>query len=241
MKSHDELGDIIVDSGTKFVFPRWVNYLLPLVILAAIGGATYVPLLAYLAGSPYTTAVGYEPVQPVPFSHKLHAGELGMDCRYCHSTVEKAAFAAVPPTQTCMNCHATIKTDSAKLALIRESHATGLAVPWKKVHDLPDYAYFNHSIHVNKGVGCVTCHGRVDKMEVVKQVQPLSMAWCLECHREPEKFLRPREEVTNMAWAVPMAENQTVDQAQVSLGKELKEKYNVHDKTYMTGCYTCHR
>ena len=176
------------------------------------------------------------PLQPVPFSHALHAGELGMDCLYCHTTVDKAAFAAIPPTQTCMNCHTAIKPDSPRLAAVRESYATGQPIPWKKVHDLPDYAYFDHAIHVNKGVGCVSCHGRVDKMEVVYQSKPLTMAWCLECHRAPEQHLRPREEVTNMAW-MP----QVIGKTQYELGSELKQKYNVHDAAYMTSCYTCHR
>ena len=228
---------VIASPSTKFVFPRWANYLLPVLLLAVIGGATYVPVVVMYGASPITTDVGYAPQQPVPFSHALHAGQLGMDCRYCHSTVEKAAFAAVPPTQTCMNCHVNIKGDSPNLAPVRESYATGKPVEWKKVHDLPDYAYFNHSIHVNKGIGCVTCHGRVDKMEVVFQDQPLSMGWCIECHRNPEKHLRPREEVTNMTWDALLATGKT----QEVLGLELKKKYNVHDVAYMTSCYTCHR
>lgn len=218
------------------MFPRWANYLLPALILLGIGGATYVPVLVTYGFSPTTWAVGYMPTQPVPFSHALHAGELGMDCLYCHTTVDKAAFAAIPPTQTCMNCHTAIKPDSPKLAVVRESYATGQPIPWKKVHDLPDYAYFNHAIHVNKGVGCVSCHGRVDKMEVVYQSKPLTMAWCLECHRAPEQHLRPREEVTNLAWVPEM-----IGKTQYELGTELKQKYNVHDAAYMTSCYTCHR
>jgi hypothetical protein len=219
------------------VFPRWANYLLPLLLLAAAGGATYVPLVVFLGGSPQTLAVGYKPTQPVPFSHALHAGQLGMDCRYCHRTVEKAAFAAVPPSQTCMNCHTNIKSDSPRLTPIRESYSSGNPVQWKKIHDLPDYAYFNHSAHINKGVGCVTCHGRIDKMEVVEQVKPLSMAWCIECHRNPENNLRPREEVTNMTWDALIDTGKT----QSELGSELKKQYNVHDMAYMTSCYTCHR
>ncbi len=218
------------------MFPRWANYLLPALLIFAVGGATYVPVLVTYGFSPTTWAVGYMPAQPVPFSHALHAGELGMDCLYCHTTVDKAAFAAVPPTQTCMNCHTAIKPDSPKLAAVRESYATGQPIAWKKVHDLPDYAYFNHAIHVNKGVGCVSCHGRVDKMEVVYQSKPLTMAWCLECHRAPEQHLRPREEVTNMAWAP-----EVINKTQYELGTELKQKYNVHDAAYMTSCYTCHR
>ena len=153
--------------------------------LAAAGGITY-----YF--SPKFTDVGYQPEQPVEFSHKLHAGDLGLDCRYCHNTVEEAAHAAVPPTATCMNCHKYVKADSEKLALVRESYAEDKPIPWVRVHMLPDYAYFNHSIHVAAGVGCASCHGRIDQMEVVQQVEPLSMSWCLDCHRNPEPNLRPK-------------------------------------------------
>lgn len=204
---------------------------------------TYVPLLLGLTFSPRTTDIGYAPVQPVEFSHAVHAGQLGMDCRYCHTTVEEASFAAVPPTQTCATCHSNepnipgIWRNKQKLAVVHESLATGNPIDWVKVHDLPDYSYFNHAAHINKGVGCVTCHGRVDKMEIVAQVHTLSMAWCLECHREPEKYLRPLDQVTNMTWDPEQALGRT----QLDLGRELKEVYNIKDAHYMTSCYTCHR
>ena len=150
--------------------------------------------------SPKFTDVGYAPVQPLPFSHKLHAGELGMDCRYCHNTVEVAAKAAIPPAETCANCHKFVKSDSPKLALVRDSYQTNEPIPWVRVHMLPDYAFFDHSVHVGAGVGCTSCHGRVDQMEVVTQQEPLSMDWCLECHTDPEKHLRPRSQVTQMDW-----------------------------------------
>jgi hypothetical protein len=153
-----------------------------------------------------------------------------MDCRYCHSTVETAAKAAVPPTQTCMNCHAKVRTTSDTLIPVRESHATGMPIEWIRVHDLPDYVYFNHSAHVTRGVGCVECHDRVDKMEVVYQAEPLSMGWCLDCHRDPEPRLRPVEEVTNMAWA-PAEDRRTV-------GARLREQYNINPSE---DCSTCHR
>jgi hypothetical protein len=182
------------------IFPRWTNRA-PLVI--GLGG----PLLtsAIVLGiwywlSPKYTDVGYQPGQQVPFSHKLHAGDLGMDCRYCHNTVERAAYAAIPPTQTCMNCHHLILKSSPKLAPIRASFASGKPMEWIKVHMLPDYAYFDHSIHLAAGVGCRSCHGRVDQMKVVHQTRPMSMAWCLECHREPWPHLRPPDQVTNMKW-----------------------------------------
>lgn len=155
--------------------------------------------------SPKFTDVGYAPEQPVAFSHQLHAGEMGMDCRYCHTTVEVAAHAAVPPTQTCMNCHVAVQPESPALAPVRAAYATGDAIEWVKVHMLPDYAYFNHSVHVAAGVGCVSCHGRIDQMPIVAQQEPLSMGWCLDCHREPDANLRPVEEVTNMAYDVMAA------------------------------------
>ena len=147
--------------------------------------------------------MGYRPVQPVPYSHKLHVGELGLDCRYCHASVEISAVANVPPTQTCMNCHQLVKRDSEKLAPIRDSAASGRPMRWIRVHKLPDYAYFTHNAHVAAGIGCVTCHGRIDEMETVTQMTPLSMSWCLDCHRNPGPNRRPVSEVTNMKWTPP--------------------------------------
>jgi hypothetical protein len=221
-------------SSGKYIFPRSANYLLPVLVVLIGGGMVYMPTLIALNNSPKTTDVGYQPTQPVPFSHAVHAGQLGIDCRYCHSTVEKAPFAALPPTQVCMNCHAGIRPDSPRLQAVRDSWSKGMPISWVKVHDLPDYAFFNHSAHVNKGVGCVECHGRVDRMEVVRQVQPLSMSWCLDCHREPEKFLRPRSEVTNMMWQPPGGDATTS-------GAQLKKEYGIRDSQYMTSCSTCHR
>lgn len=212
------------------------NYFLPVLVILGIGAVTYVPVLLGMAFDPKTTTVGYQPVQPVPFSHALHAGDLGLDCRYCHNTVETSAFAAIPPTATCMNCHTGIHPESARLAPVRDSFTTGKPVDWKKIHDLPDFVTFNHSIHVNKGVGCATCHGRIDKMEVVAQAKTLSMSWCLECHREPEKFLRPRDQVTNMAFD-PVRDT---GKSQLELGRELKQLYEVKTIAYMTSCSTCH-
>jgi hypothetical protein len=173
--------------------PTAVAIAAPIVGLGAV-------LALYYWFAPAFTDIGYQPDQPVPFSHRLHAGELGMDCRYCHNTVERAALAAIPPAATCMNCHTTVKPKSAKLALVRESFETGKPIEWVRVHMLPDYAYFDHSVHVATGVGCVECHGRIDQMEKVTQIKPLGMSWCLECHKHPEKRLRPVSEVTNMAW-----------------------------------------
>ncbi len=186
----------------RFRFPTWVDVLpkraalfglLPL--LVALGGG-----LAWY-GSPKNTEVGYTPVQPVAFSHKLHAGDLGMDCRYCHSTVERSSFAAVPPTQTCMNCHAHVGVESEKLLPVRESWATGEPIEWVRVHELPDFVYFDHSAHLAAGVGCSSCHGRVDQMARVGVQTPLSMSWCLDCHRDPAPALRGEGvSVTQMDW-----------------------------------------
>jgi hypothetical protein len=168
-------------------------------------------------GSPRYTDVGYAPKQPVPYSHKLHVGQLGLDCRYCHASVEVSPVSNIPPTQVCMNCHHVVKKDSEWLAPIRESLATGRPMRWIRVHDLPEYAFFNHASHVRAGVGCVSCHGRIDTMEVVTQVEPLSMGWCLDCHRNPTPHLRPVEEVTNMEWFPPSDQAELAMQAMTDL------------------------
>jgi len=190
----------------------------------------YLVLLAWYGGSPKTLSAGYQPVQPIEYSHAMHVGQLGMDCRYCHNTVERAARAAVPPTQTCMNCHATIRTTSNKLVLFREDYANGMPIPWQRVHNLPDYAYFNHSAHVTRGVGCYSCHGRIDTMDRVWQVQPLSMGWCLECHRNPMPNLRPVVAVTQMNWVPPNGD-------QAAVGKMVREQLQINPPTDCTGCH----
>jgi hypothetical protein len=178
---------------------------------------------------PRQTEVGYAPVQPVPYSHKLHAGDLGMDCRYCHTTVETAAMAAIPPTQTCMNCHERVKSQSPALAPIRESYASGKPVPWVRVHRLPDFVFFNHSAHVSVGVSCVSCHGRIDQMIEVKAVEPLNMAWCLDCHRNPAARIRPPELVTKLDWKP--------DRDPQKLGRELVAARQISPPTHCSGCH----
>jgi len=220
------------DPNTVFVFPPWVDELKPLIAAAGVGLPIFLVALVWYGGSPATTDVGYAPQQPVPYSHALHAGELGIDCRYCHNTVEIAAHAAVPPTQTCMNCHTNIRGTSAKLLPVRESSASGMPIPWVRVHDLPDYVYFNHSAHVRRGVGCVECHGRIDGMEVVYQAKKLSMGWCLDCHRNPDAHLRPPEAVTQMDWEPPAG----VDRA--AYGKTIRERLKLAPSE---DCSTCHR
>ncbi len=183
------------------IFPKSLN-LLPLVAAlgVAVGGgiATFVVVYYF---SPRFLYVGYEPEQPVPYSHRLHAGQLGIDCRYCHANVERSFEAMVPPTQTCMGCHTLVRPESARLAPVRESWASGDPVPWVRVHNVPDHVFFDHSVHVAAGVGCVSCHGRVDRMEVVSIAEPLSMGWCLDCHRDPEEYLRPVDRITDMTWS----------------------------------------
>ncbi|MEZ5979586.1 MAG: cytochrome c3 family protein [Planctomycetota bacterium] len=212
-----------------FHFPSWTLTLRDLSGLVAVGALLYVIVFVWFGFSPKTTDVGYQPHQPVAYSHKLHAGDLGIDCRYCHTTVEHAGHAAVPPTATCMNCHSMIHTESPKLQLVRESASTGEPIPWVRVHDLPDYVYFNHSAHLAAGVGCASCHGRVDQMEEVHQDKPLSMGWCLECHRNPEPNIRPVSEITNMAYDPTAHEG---------LGAELLAERGIAPKQ---NCSTCHR
>jgi len=168
--------------------------------------------------------------QPVQFYHMHHVGGMGIDCRYCHTSVEKSATAGIPPTKTCMNCHSQIFNQSPTLEPVRASWRTNTSIPWVKVHDLPDFVYFNHSAHVNKGVGCTTCHGPVDRMPYVYQEKSLLMEWCLDCHRQPEKYLRPKSEVFSTSWRAPSN--------QLELGRKLAAEYDV--KTQVT-CSTCHR
>ena len=188
------------------IFPRSLN---KLPLIAGAGAALSLPGVVFLVWyyfSPWYTQVGYEPTQPVHYSHRLHAGQLGIDCRYCHANVERSAVAMVPPTQTCMNCHSVIKKDSNALKPIRDSWDTGKAMEWVRVHKVADYVYFDHSVHLSAGVGCTECHGRIDQMEVVRQQKPLSMGWCLECHRDVKQnqgasqYLRPVSQITNMEW-----------------------------------------
>jgi hypothetical protein len=215
-------------------FHRSTNVLAKVSIFGAIFfiGA----LLWVIAGfnrSSYNTQAFFPREQPVQFSHKHHVGDEGMDCRYCHTSVETAAFAGIPPTKTCMNCHSQIFANSPYLEPVRESWRTGNPIPWTRVHDLPDFAYFNHSIHVKKGVGCSTCHGRVDQMPLTYQTASLQMEWCLECHREPERFIRPRDQVFNMEWQPPAD--------QLERGRRLLGEYRVREPGVLTSCNTCHR
>ncbi|MEZ6138195.1 MAG: cytochrome c3 family protein [Pirellulaceae bacterium] len=229
----------------RFLFPRWINKFLPLLGILLLAGGGYAGTLFLGATDPQTLNPGYMPTQPVPFSHKIHAGELKMDCRYCHTTVEKAAHAAIPPTATCINCHSgigadggapalsAVHADSPKLRAVRESWETGASIPWVRVHDLPDFVFFNHSAHVNRGVSCVSCHGRIDTMDKVYQAKELSMAWCIECHRNPAPNLRPVEFITKLDWEPAEGEG-----TREEIGQRLIEENNIHPKT---NCAVCHR
>ena len=185
------------------MFPRKADVLPHLTLMGSLAGGVFAILFIWYYFSPEYTDVGYAPEQPVEYSHRLHAGQLGISCQYCHTNVKDAAHSNVPATQTCMNCHSQVRTDSPKLLPVRESWATGESIEWIKVHKLPDYAQFSHAVHTNNGVGCESCHGRIDQMEVVFQSEPLSMGWCLECHRNPEQFLRPNSEIATMGFDYP--------------------------------------
>ena len=215
------------------LFPKSANYLAPASIAALVlvaGGAVGSLLALDYAG--FNQRRGETVEQTVPFSHEHHVAGLGIDCRYCHTSVEKSATAGIPPTSTCYNCHKIIWNEAPMLEPVRASYRTGQPLEWNKVHDLPDFAYFNHSIHVAKGMGCATCHGPVQQMRLMRSAQPLQMRWCLECHRNPEKFIRPKEEVFNMTWKA---------KDQETLGRELVEKYKVRPPAQITSCGTCHR
>ncbi len=213
------------------VFPRSSNSIARLSLLGAVLTIGLLSALAYvIVRSPYATGAGVPPDQPVPFSHAHHSGGDGIDCRYCHQSAEYSAVAGVPPTETCINCHKKIWANSPNLQLVRDSAETGEPIQWIKVHDLPDFVYFNHSIHVKKGVGCSTCHGQVNRMQLTWQVAPLNMQWCVECHSEPEKFVRPQSEIYNMQWTAPPD--------QLERGRELVKQYDIQKKVY---CSACHR
>lgn len=211
----------------RFTFPEWTETLKKWINLLVLGAPVYLVALVAYGVTPDAIRIGYQPEQPVPYSHALHAGELGMDCRYCHTTVERAGEAAIPPAQICMNCHTTVKKDSDLLYPIRAAYGEDIAVKWVRVHDVPDYVYFNHEAHTNATVGCETCHGRVDQMVKVYQAMPLTMEWCIACHRDPSKSIRPADQLTTMGYEAPEGE-----------GERLVKEKNVRPPL---NCSTCHR
>ena len=213
------------------VFHRSANALSRLSIygfaffVAALGAVIY-----YVNKSPYITDVNVIRDQPVPFSHKHHAGELGIDCRYCHTSVEESSFAGLPPTATCMTCHSRIWTNAPLLEPVRASYRSDKSIEWTRVNAVPDFVYFNHSIHLKKGIGCTTCHGPVAEMPLTWRANTLQMQWCLGCHREPERYVRPREFVFNSSYQPPAD--------QLALGRHLVKEYKIKK---LTNCSTCHR
>src|SRR5882757_728287 len=212
------------------IFHRSTNFIARFSLFSAIflAGLALTGILA-LARAPYFTRQNIFREQPVQFSHKHHVGDDGIDCRYCHTTVEKAASAGIPPTKTCMNCHTQIWADSPYLEPVRKSWQSGQPIEWTRVHDLPDYVYFNHSIHVNKGVGCSTCHGQVDQMPIVYEASTLQMEWCLGCHRAPEKVLRPKDKIFDMQWR---PENKS--KTEIEEGVKRKEEYHIQPTKILT-------
>ena len=216
------------------IFHRHTNIYSRLSILALVGFmATLGAVVAMLHLSGYNTNQGMYVEQPVQFSHKHHVAGEGIDCRYCHSSVEESAFANIPSTKTCMNCHSQIWTNAPILEPVRASFRDNKPLRWTRVHDLPDFVYFNHSIHVKQGVGCATCHGRIDEMPLVYQQATLQMSWCLDCHRDPAKYVRPRNQVYNMAWERPADDP--------GLGARLVQEYKIASVAQLTNCSTCHR
>ena len=229
------------------IFHRSANVISRASIYAGIFTTAFVLWFCVnLQRSPYVTYAGVARPQPVPFSHEHHVAALGIDCRYCHTSVENSDFAGIPPTKTCMNCHSEMWTAAPMLEPVRESYRTGKSLVWNRVNDLPDFVYFDHSIHINKGVGCNTCHGAVDRMPLMFNAQSLQMEWCIGCHRGPEKELRPRDQVFNMRYQQPTTDVPVVVDGksftdQMSLGTYLAKKYNLRSVMDITSCSTCHR
>ncbi len=215
-------------------FHRSTNTLARVSIFGAVfvaGAAVWLAATVYR--SAYFTNVGEAQEQPVMFSHKHHVNGLGIDCRYCHGSVEVSAYAGIPPTETCMSCHSLVWSDAEMLAPVRQSYSSGESLRWNRVHDLPDFVYFDHSIHVSKGVGCTTCHGQIDQMPLVWKANSLYMEWCLECHREPARYVRPVERVFDVNWRPPAD--------QLERGRELVQQYGIADTINLTNCSICHR
>ena len=215
------------------IFRPSANTIARIVLVAILAGPFLLIGLAYaVMRSPYTTGQDVALTQPIPFSHKHHVGDDGIDCRYCHTSVETAAFAGLPPTTTCMTCHSQMFTNAAMLAPVRDSLVEHRPIHWQRVHRLPAYVYFDHSVHVQNGIGCSTCHGAVDEMPLMRQAAPLTMGWCLDCHRNPAPNLRPQSEIFNLHWTPP--------QDQAAEGRKLLVQYHI-DTEHLTDCSRCHR
>jgi len=219
------------------VFPKWTNRLplLVLVGLALVGTAVVAGVWYYF--TPKYTRVGYQPIQPVAFSHAVHVGQVGMDCRYCHSAVEESWYSNVPAASSCMNCHNQVLKESPKLELVRQSAATGEPIPWVQVHKVPDYVYFNHAVHVRRGISCVECHGPIHQMDEVYHAQPLSMSFCLDCHRDPASRIRPVDKVTDLEWTWNEDPKIAAELQRVN-GERFVHDWNVQA---LQNCSACHR
>jgi hypothetical protein len=217
------------------IFHPSVNTISKLSIVGAVVGLAVLSGVWYVGNMTYGNRVNVPIEQPVQFSHKHHVLDDGIDCRYCHTSVDKGYFAGIPPTETCMTCHSQIWSDSPLLAPVRESFRTGRPIEWTRVHDMPDFVYFNHSIHIKKGVACVTCHGRVDEMPITWKVHTMAMSWCVNCHRHPEKYIQPRETVFKMDWQPPKGMDR------VQMGIQLVKEYHVLPQQQLTNCSICHR
>lgn len=233
------------------IFHPSTNVISKVSIVALALGVPGLGTAAYFTNMSYATQVNVPREQPVPFSHKHHVGDDGIDCRYCHTTVDKGPFAGMPTTHTCMTCHSQIWVDSPLLEPVRESFRTRRPIQWTRVHDLPDFVYFDHSIHVHKGISCVSCHGRVDEEPLMMKEKPLTMQWCLDCHRDPAKNIRPREFVYNLKWQPPQAHEEEGEGAEgrpaapvedhAAMGRRLVQEYHVLSSFQLTNCSTCHR
>ena len=220
------------------IFPKWTNQLPVRIIAGAILAGTTATAGVWYYFTPKYTRVGYQPIQPVAFSHATHADQLGIDCRYCHSAVEKSWYSNVPASSTCMNCHNQVLKDDARLALVRESaQPGGQPIPWVQIHKVPDYVYFNHSVHVNRGVSCVECHGQINQMTEVRHAKPLSMSFCLDCHRNPAARLRPPDKIPDLNWKWSEDPKAAAD-LQKTKGKEFVEHWKVQS---LQSCSACHR
>ncbi len=212
-------------------FPRTSNFIIRILLVGVVIALTLTAwMAAMIVRSPYQTREDLPRQQPVPFSHEHHVSGLGIDCRYCHTTVEESSFANIPATKICMNCHSQMWAVAPVLEPVRESYRSGRSIEWVRVNDLPEFVYFNHAIHVNKGFGCDTCHGRVDLMPLTWKARSLQMSWCLDCHRNPELYVRPKDRVFDMSYVPPPNQSE--------LGKRLVREYNIQS---LISCSTCHR
>jgi hypothetical protein len=214
------------------IFPKWTNKLPRQIIIGALLMGTAVVSGVTYYFTPKYTRVGYQPIQPVAFPHSVHVKQLGLDCRYCHNAVEKSWYSNIPATSVCMNCHTQVLKDDPRLAVVRDSAATGKPIEWVQIHKMPDYVYFNHSVHVNRGVSCVECHGQINDMDEVYHAKPLSMTYCLDCHRDPVMRLRRLAKITDLDWKAPD------EAAQLKLGQDIMHDWKTQS---LQNCSTCHR